>query len=145
MKSKKPSLTFERAVAYAVVILGCILVVLFVSLYLQYRALRQEQILNFHAWRSVLLERHAPLKPALASDVRVWMTFDYINKLFGLPPDYLRQQLQITNLHYPRLSLSSYAKTEATSTLSVLTEVETAIRNYVPSPSSSTTTAIIKP
>lgn len=37
--------------------------------------------------------------------IREWMTFDYINKVFNLPSDYLKNQLGITDARYPRITV----------------------------------------
>lgn len=43
-------------------------------------------------------------------DVERWMTFAFLNRIFGLPPEYLKEELEITNKHYPNLTIKSWAK-----------------------------------
>jgi hypothetical protein len=43
-------------------------------------------------------------------EIQLWMTFDYLNKVFSLPPDYLIKSLEITDARYPNLSLTQYAR-----------------------------------
>lgn len=42
--------------------------------------------------------------------VESWMTFQYVNTVFGLPEDYLRTQLGITDPTYPKTTIAKYAK-----------------------------------
>lgn len=44
------------------------------------------------------------------ASIENWMTFDYVNRIFGLPPQYLQNALPVTNARYPRLTLRSAAK-----------------------------------
>lgn len=120
-----------RYIRYVLITLGVILIILFVFLVVQYRVLRDEQILNDRALRSAALERHAPLPPDEASVIRSWMTFDYVNRIFGLPSDYLRSRLDITDSRYPRLSIGSYAKTAGVDVTTLLNNLEAAISFYV--------------
>ncbi len=41
------------------------------------------------------------------------MTFDYVNHLFTLPPQYLETTLGITDGRYPRLTIEEYAEVRA--------------------------------
>ena len=110
----------ERDIRYALIILGAILLVLAVFLVANYLSLRRAQVINAREMRaSALFAHHAPLAASDAGIIRSWMTFDYVNKLFALPSEYLQAQLQINNTHYPRLTIGSY-----------LSEVENAVRNY---------------
>lgn len=38
------------------------------------------------------------------------MTFQYINLVFSLPKDYLKDELQITDSKYPNISIAKYIK-----------------------------------
>jgi hypothetical protein len=38
------------------------------------------------------------------------MTFDFLDKSFGLPPDYLKKGLGITDKKYPNITIDSWAK-----------------------------------
>ncbi len=50
-----------------------------------------------------------PHRQILPQQISNWMTFNYINKVFNLPPDYLKTQLSITDSRYPRLSIEDAA------------------------------------
>ena len=42
--------------------------------------------------------------------IQAWMTFDYINTVFKLPPNYLKNQLGIQDTRYPYLVIDRYAR-----------------------------------
>jgi len=112
--------TAGRYIRYTLIVLGVVLLLLVVFLVANYLSLWRARINDAREMRlSALLAHHGPLPLTDASIIRSWMTFDYVNKLFGLPPEYLQQQLQITNTRYPRLTIGSD-----------LGEVETAVQNY---------------
>jgi len=122
-----------RYMKYALIILGVILVVLAVLLYLQYRTLRHEQFLSARQhWFDVFIRHHGPLLPQDADLIRPWMTFDYINKIFNLPPGYLQSRLAITDPRYPKLSISGLVKDDQGNGAAILDAVVSAVRNYQP-------------
>lgn len=77
-----------------------------------------------------------PLPVSSADFVRSWMTFDYVNQLFGLPQEYLKKTLNITDSRYPNLSLSEYRESIATSSASFLETIRSTIFDFNPSSSS---------
>src|SRR5579872_7402624 len=90
------------ALAGAVVVL-CVLVVLLVQ---QYEHIQQlDYVAARHSfWRS--LHGSGTLTATDASSTQAWMTFDYVNRVFTLPPDYLRSTLNISDSRYPRLTIA---------------------------------------
>lgn len=44
------------------------------------------------------------------ADIQDWMTFDFLNKSFGLPSDYLKKGLGINDKKYPNITISRWAK-----------------------------------
>src|SRR5208283_6194519 len=96
----------------AVIVLAVILVVLVIFFVIDYRALRHAQIVHNHqSWLAAILAHHAPLSANDVDVIRPWMTFDYINTAFRLPPDYLKTQLSVVDTRYPQLTISSYVRT----------------------------------
>jgi hypothetical protein len=79
---------------------------------------------------NAIVRNHGHLTAGDALVVRSWMTFDYIDQLFGMPPGYFKQTMSITDAHYPKLTLSSYAKEENVASATVVSEVENAISAY---------------
>jgi hypothetical protein len=75
------------------------------------------------------LTRALLTKPDVAS-ISDWMTFDYLNLVFKLPPTYLKDYLGVTDARYPRLSIRRYAATRQLSPSIAVQGVQAAIRNF---------------
>ncbi len=58
-----------------------------------------------------------------------------------MPPGYLKVQLGVTDPRYPRLSLSSYAKSQHISSETITIEAEAAIRAYFANATSTSATS----
>ena len=76
------------------------------------------------------IHAHGPATADDAALIQAWMTFDYVNHLFGLPPRYLQAGLSITDARYPHLTISRYAKDSGTSSAAFLTEVQDSARAF---------------
>jgi hypothetical protein len=102
----------SRTIEYVIGALVVVLVILIVFLALNYRALRRSAVAGARqSWLSTLVAHHrGPATVADLASVRPWMTFDYLNRFFNLPPQYLQTQLAITDPQYPRLTIGGYAK-----------------------------------
>ncbi len=74
-----------------------------------------------------------PRSPQTVQNTQAWMTFDYLNKTFGLPSAYLQKTLHITDAQYPNLSIKKLATERHLSATTVITSIETAIRSYTTS------------
>lgn len=120
----------KKYIKYILVALGIVLIILCVALFLEYRNLRRSQIIRAHGWQFPFAQNHKPLTSSDVNLIRSWMTFDYLNKAFNLPPEYLKTQLSISDIHYPRLSLSHYVKNHNIDADTFLTEVKNAVHNY---------------
>jgi len=59
-----------------------------------------------------------------------WMTFDYINVIFSLPPDYLKTALLITDPTYPNLRIERYAKKTNQNVNDITAKIEEDITTY---------------
>ena len=100
----------KKYLKYALVILAVVFILLAVFLFREYRVLRHSQIRA--SWFASLNHKHIPLGINDVSAIRPWMTFDYINRLFNLPSDYLKTALKITDSRYPRITISNYPITQ---------------------------------
>ncbi len=119
----------KRYIEYVIGALVVILIVLAVFLVLNYRSLRRSAVINARELRlSAFLAHHGPATVADLAFVRSWMTFDYLNKLFNLPPQYLQTQLSITDPQYPRLTISEYAEHSRLNLAALINELDTALR-----------------
>jgi hypothetical protein len=66
--------------------------------------------------------------PPTISEVSAWMTFEYLNRVFKLPPDTLKSALGITDPRYPRLSIHRWAVASGQDEALALERVKQAIR-----------------
>lgn len=131
----------QRYIRYAIAAAAIILVILVALAINEYRTLQREHNFQIRGlWYSMLLNRHAPLPTSDAGIIRPWMTFDYINRVFALPPSYLQAQLGIADPRYPRLTISAYASVTKADWTALVATAENAIREY-PSPQHTTSTA----
>ena len=122
---------------YAIVVLCAILIVLGVYFVRDYLHIRRLQIVNARElFVSNILKQHGPPTPSEASFIGSWMTFDYVNRLFGIPSDYLKNTLQINDAEYPRMTLSGYAHRNSLNVATFLEQVQAAVRNYLATGSS---------
>lgn len=65
-----------------------------------------------------------------SGNIRDWMTFSYINRVFGLPNEYLQSKLIITDKKYPNVSISSWAKQSHQEAQELTSQLINLIRNY---------------
>ena len=65
-----------------------------------------------------------------ATQIQVWMTFDYLNTVFKLPPSYLKSTLNISDPKYPNIHIGGYAKDENLNPAHALDLVKSAITSY---------------
>jgi hypothetical protein len=100
-------------------------------LFQQYQHVQRLGYVSIHR-QSLLRSLHGsgPLTAADASSTAVWMTFEYINRVFVLPSAYLEINLDITDSHYPRLTIMEYAKDAGLAEAVALVKVQNAIGAY---------------
>lgn len=46
---------------------------------------------------------------ANADEIESWMTFQYVNFIFNLPPEYLKHRLGVEDERYPKVRIGRYA------------------------------------
>ncbi|MDD5769655.1 MAG: hypothetical protein PHE25_01700 [Candidatus Gracilibacteria bacterium] len=63
--------------------------------------------------------------------VESWMTFRYINTIFKLPEDYLKDKLNINDKKYPNIPLERYANYQKINQDIFLEQVKNSINNYL--------------
>jgi hypothetical protein len=63
-------------------------------------------------------------------NIQSWMTFDYLNKVFMLPPEYLQKELAITDNFYPRITIRKAAAEAMTNQTLYLKHLQDLIENY---------------
>jgi hypothetical protein len=80
--------------------------------------------------------RHQIMTQKITPDqIRGWMTFRYVNLVFGMPLAYLQTALNIKDGHYPNISLDALAKQQSQSSAQVLVKTVTAVKNFISKPS----------
>jgi hypothetical protein len=144
--------TMKKETKIILIFLALVLIILIVQLWRQYTFIQRAQtmqVLRGHISQEVqqltALRQRGPLTAADVSYIQAWMTFDYINTAFNIPPSYLSNYLT-ENLHlvngsagsgsdisdiYPHLSISHYARENATSSAALTTVVADAVRSYL--------------
>ena len=113
-----------------IAIAAVILVVLCILLVREYRHLRRLDYVAAHGSLFSALRAHGPVGASDASSVATWMTFDYIDHLFALPPQYLQTNLSIADSRYPHLTITEYAGDQHVEQSAFLTQVQNAVRAY---------------
>lgn len=59
------------------------------------------------------------------------MTFSYINFIFDIREDYLKNELSITDNHYPNLPIGRYIKSKNLDKAAFIKEVKGKVSEYV--------------
>ena len=142
LKGESPSImdtpTHPRAERYLkaiIAIAAIVLVVLCVLLVREYRHVRRLNYLSQHGSLLQTLHAHGPIGANDATLIENWMTFDYINHLFALPPPYLAEKLTIVDPRYPRLTVAEYAESQHLPASAFLTQVQNAVHDsFTPAP-----------
>lgn len=117
-----------------------LLVILFVfALHLiirDYRYLRGDvlssQPHSFRNWYG-MHQRYTPSVSNVDS-IRSWMTFNYLNRVFNLPPDYLKTKLNVSDSKYPNITVEKVIKEKKEAENSYLEKLKTNIRLYLSPP-----------
>jgi len=79
----------------------------------------------------VSTHRRHPVSVADVSRIESWMTFDYITKAFGLPGEYLRDGLGISDPRYPFITITYYTHKHGLPTDAFLGRVQGSVMDYV--------------
>jgi hypothetical protein len=74
-----------------------------------------------------ILDRTFMEKPAV-DGIQDWMTFDYLNRIFHLAPDALKNALAVTDARYPRITIRRYAQDAHLDAAAALTRVKNSVR-----------------
>ena len=99
----------------------------------EYLLLRHSGVLRFHHPRFAPFQQMGSTSPVVINVelIENWMTFDYINMSFQLPPQLLRDELHISDPAYPRLSIRRAAKESGISRDVYLAQVKRIVQNYL--------------
>ncbi|HYV33777.1 MAG TPA: hypothetical protein VE973_02925 [Candidatus Limnocylindria bacterium] len=113
------------------VLLVLLTLVLALSLYF---LVRNVEAMKLRGEMRISLRRQNQTQNLTPDQIRGWMTFRYINLVFHLPPEYLKNSLNISDARYPNLSINSLAKTQKTDPQSVLQTTINSVKSFNPLP-----------
>ena len=100
-----------------------------------FRHLPPSQTRHFHSVKDLYSARHMLRPETDAALIKSWMTFDFINRAYHLPPSYLKTKLNITDPSYPRLTVTKIADEHPGETLlSLLDTIRELVRTYLTAP-----------
>jgi len=109
-------------------VLVLLVAVLAVSLYFfvgNLETLRLRGNIRPHFRRQITVQRITP------DQIRGWMTFRYVNLVFGLPPTYLQNSLNIKSVNYPNISLDALAKQQKASSAQMLDKTAALVKSFL--------------
>lgn len=114
----------------ALALLAVALVLTAFLLWREYRVVRQVAMYTRVEWMGALPsgDLHGP-RPS-PEVLRPWMTFEYINRIFSLPPDLLSHSLSIADARYPKLTVAAYARMSGFSADAVITRIAVTIEAW---------------
>ena len=119
----------KRTVIFIAGVLVLAIVALTIALFSTYTKVAPQQVINRDRLNQ-LVKDHIVLGPEDAGAIESWMTFDYINHVFGLPPQYLAQTLDVNDARYPNIAISKYARSMNIEGNMFVSQVQTAVRDY---------------
>ena len=127
MDTERNKTSHRIALGIIIVILVALFIVAIGAHYIEYRSAPS----GARASWAARLHMHQPLTVNDVGSIQTWMTFDYINHIFSLPPQYIQSSLSITDTRYPRMTLAQYAGDIGASQTTVLAHVEQVVQVYL--------------
>lgn len=119
----------KRLVLFVVTVLSLLLIFLCIFLYYRYSEISPERVINRERF-SRLTKDNIKLGSSDVQTIMSWMTFDYINHVFGIPPQYIKSEVNINDSRYPRLTLSRYARDNKIDEGIFTTQIQNTVKNY---------------
>lgn len=96
------------------------------------------------AHKTGVFEKHTPISELLLKNketnrtsvadvdyIDVWMTFQYINFVFDIPENYLKDTFRIEDPHYPNLPIGRYVRSRNLDKNVLLEEIKGKVREYM--------------
>ncbi|MFA6254149.1 MAG: hypothetical protein WC640_02770 [Candidatus Paceibacterota bacterium] len=75
--------------------------------------------------------RRAPWTVNELPRIQPWLTFDYLNHVFRLPPTYLANKLPKPDAHYPNISIERYTDRHGLNQAQFLNAIKVDIQDYL--------------
>ena len=123
----------EKPISKPLIIILCLIILFSAAFsFREYGRLQKLHIIAAYkeAMTQKIAQNHGVLTDKNIDLISSWMTFDYINKIFNLPQDYLKDALVISDPHYPRIPISIYARIHGVSSAEFLLQVQQAVAAY---------------
>lgn len=81
------------------------------------------------SWRN----SHTHTAPTINDIERIqpWMTFAFVNKVFNLPPEYLKEKLNISSVAYPNLTIEATAENKHINSNELLMSLKKILLSYI--------------
>lgn len=118
----------KKQTRHALAITGLCSVILLSGLYCAVSISKLEG--HRFGWGSKGHHLHQKLGVNDVQNIQGWMTFDYINYVFNLPPQYLEQKLSLSDQKYPNISINHYAEAHNMTAVLFLQNVKGALNSY---------------
>src|ERR1035437_1622120 len=119
----------KRLVILIIAVLILILISLCIVLFYRYSEVSPERVINKERF-SKLAKDDIALGLNDVQMIASWMTFDYINHVFRLPPQYLKLTLGINDSQYPHLTISRYAQENKIAEGVFIAQIQNTVKNY---------------
>jgi hypothetical protein len=94
--------------------------------------LREEAFVNGHM--HLFNPRGGPVHSTDVSLIQSWMTYDYVGHVYGLPINYLKTTLSITDPNYPHVTISNSAGALHENADALTAQVRSAVTHYFVAP-----------
>ncbi|OGI15101.1 MAG: hypothetical protein A3E38_00560 [Candidatus Moranbacteria bacterium RIFCSPHIGHO2_12_FULL_54_9] len=104
-----------------------LVIISLIALFFIVQSLSSFYALRKTSWRAHMLQQP---RTVTTEDIQGWMTFEYLNVVFKLPPEYLREALSIETAKYPRITLRRYAEQSRIDPPALIRSVQEAIAEY---------------
>ena len=132
MTSPRQSDSERKLIDWVIAGLGVVLAVLLFFLFRQSEILRREIIAQDRAMRiNASPQGRGAAATESTATIQPWMTFSYLDHVFGLPPDYLKTAFSISDPRYPQLTIGEFSEDNHRSATSTLSDIQAAVRNYL--------------
>ena len=118
----------------AIIALSIILLIFSFVLIKNLHAVSREEVFIQHRNVAGILfnrQKSGAITVADVSYIDYWMTFRYINTIFKLPDNYLKDYLSIANKTYPNISLGKYASLNKIERTMFIAKVKQAVGAYL--------------
>jgi hypothetical protein len=121
---------YKRIVIFIIAVLLTLLLILCLVLFRKYEQVASMHIINP---RTVIYHNQMPRPMTIATVglIQSWMTFQYIDQAFNIPPQYLQSSLHISDLRYPRIPIGRYAMQNGVSQAVFVQQVKDAVTDYL--------------